>query len=161
MKLVPLSRGLSALVDDEDFEVVARWKWYAIENRSNGVFYAARQQRGADGKQHTIRMHRFLLGASDEIEVDHENRDTLNNCRYNLRIATREQNMHNQGMRRTNTSGFTGVTYSKGRPKSKPWMACIRIHGKTKTLGRYETKEEAAKIYRETARLLRGEFCPL
>lgn len=157
MKLIALSRGLFAKVDDGDFEVLSKWKWHSVWNHTNNVFYAGRNERGVDGKQHTIRMHRFLMGAESGVQVDHRNRDTLDNQRGNLRLATNEQNQHNRGMHRTNTSGYTGVGFRKDYSR-RPWTAQIRVKTKTVHLGCFKTAEEAASAYRTAELEYRGEF---
>jgi hypothetical protein len=157
MKFISLSRGQRTKVDDGRYEELSQWKWYADWNRTNQAFYAARNERGEDGKQHRIRMHRYLMNAPKGVQVDHRNQDTLDNQVHNLRFATQFQNSWNRKKSKYNTSGFTGVSYSTYRP-NRPWVAEIRHRGRRIHLGRFKTAEEAGNMYRATARLLRGEF---
>ncbi len=83
--------------------------------------------------------------------IDHKDRDTLNNQRENLRVATHTQNMANRGIASNNTSGYKGVTLNKRTGK---WAARV---GKDH-LGAYSTAEEAAQIYNNAARERYGEF---
>lgn len=114
---------------------------YVVTNNRNG--------------QH--KLHRLLLQLSteDDFEVDHIDRDTLNNCRSNLRLCSREQNTHNQGKKGNNTSGHKGVSWDK---RVRRWQARIMKEGHSKHLGYFETKEQAAEAYNKAALELHGEF---
>lgn len=76
------------------------------------------------------------------LEVDHENRNSLDNNVSNLRLGSRGLQCQNQGMRSDNTSKVKGVHWDKQRSK---WMARITLNNKMKNLGRYATLKEAAK----------------
>ncbi len=97
-----------------------------------------------------VLMHRQITGASQEEQVDHRDRNGLNNTRENLRIASSQQNAFNRGKR---NGEFKGV--SKCRRK---WRARITIDGKEEYLGVFSTPEEAARVYDRRARELFGEF---
>lgn len=86
--------------------------------------------------------------------LDHKDRDRYNIKISNLREATYMQNGYNQ--LKYNSSGYQGI-YNCGRP-SNPWQAQIRINGVKVNLGRFKTKEEAAKAYRDAALKHHGEF---
>lgn len=104
MKKVPTSRGLFAIVDDEDFELVIKWKWAALPVRdAPDLFYAV----GLVNGKH-MRMHRFLLGVPDGQEIDHANRNGLDNRRSNLRLCLRSENMANRRYPLSGT-GLRGV----------------------------------------------------
>lgn len=79
---VPLSRGLVALVDDEDLEPVSQYKWCALASR-NDRFYAITRPLIA-GKQRTWYLHRFILDLPPELEVHHLNGNGLDNRRENI-----------------------------------------------------------------------------
>jgi hypothetical protein len=98
------------------------------------------------------------MQAPDGIEVDHENRNGLDCRRTNLRLATHRQNIMNTGLRPANTSGYKGVSWDKENQK---WRASIRAYGRSYNLGRFSTKEEAARAYNEAASRLHGSFARL
>jgi hypothetical protein len=101
-------------------------------------------------------MHRQLLGVTDpEIDVDHADRNGLNNQRYNLR-ATPDQNPQNAKIRIDNTSGFKGVSKS-----GKKWRVQISVHGKYFHIGYTTNKLDAARLYNEAAAKYFGEFAVL
>src|SRR5688572_4947824 len=104
MKEIPLTQGKVALVDDEDYEWLNRWKWTFQECKS-GNGYAVRYSRGR--REY---MHRLVLNAPTGTEIDHvATGDTLNNQRTNLRVCTRAQNLANRNIGKNNTSGYKGV----------------------------------------------------
>ena len=96
MKTIPLSRGLVALVDDEDYERLARFKWHASGPTASGQFYAARESRtrGLGGGRKSrigrkvVYMHREVQACEAALVVDHRDGNGLNNTRENLRVVT-------------------------------------------------------------------------
>jgi hypothetical protein len=145
---IPLTRGLVALVDDADFDlVVVAGKWCAKPDHH--TFYARRTPQ-RDGKQRTVLMHTFITGWGF---VDHRNGDGLDNRRSNLRPADNAKNQMNQAMRSNNTSGFKGV--SRHRLK---WRAEITLGGTRIGLGSFATPQEAARAYDAAAVELFGEY---
>jgi hypothetical protein len=153
MKSVKLSKGLFALVDDEDFEKVSAFKWSASTHKTP---YAIRSFGPKNHRQFEY-MHRFIVGADPNLDVDHENGNTLDNRKENLRIASRSDNMKNRNHSVIAKSGFRGVYAKKGA--GKPWYARIVKYGKVKHLGYFYTAEEAAKAFDKAAKEIYGEFC--
>lgn len=153
MRKVSLSRGMLALVDEQDYDrVLAAGPWNAHVAR--GRMYAVHSVR-ARGAGCKIRMHNLILGA---IGVDHIDGDGLNNQRHNLRVASVSQNRANIGVPANNTSGFKGVSQ---RRNPGPWIAKIGFQRARIDLGAYPTPEEAARAYDEAARRYFGEFARL
>ena len=156
MKTIDLTQRKVALVDDEDFELLSRWKWYALRDHATLSFYAVRHTKATEG-QKMVHMHRVILGLEygDKRLGDHINRDTLDNRRRNLRIATPAENCWNRGKQSNNKSGFKGVCYYK---RSAKWVARIMCAGKVVTLGYFATPEEGHAAYCEAAKKFHGEF---
>lgn len=148
---VPLSQGKFALVDEGDAVAARSHRWRATKRKK--TYYAIRSFRRADGTRGTVFLHTFLAGFR---QTDHRNGNGLDNRRANLREASTAQNAANQGIKRSNTSGFKGVSLERGR-----WRAQIRILGKKVNLGRYQTPELAARAYDKAAREYHGEFATL
>lgn len=102
-------------------------------------------------KKRLVAMHVAILG----MEGDHISRNTLDNRRGNLRPCTNAENSKNRNLNRNNKSGFKGVYWHERRQR---WMAQICADGKQIDLGRFKTKEEAARAYNEAANRLHGDF---
>lgn len=136
MKTIPLrardgSIRAHALVDDEDYERLALRRWSL-----SAQGYAVRGE-SRDGKKATVLMHRELTGTVDG-EVDHANRNRLDNRRENLRPATRAQNGQNMTAGR-GISKHRGVGWNAARGK---WVA----YASGKYLGIFMTEEHAAQV---------------
>jgi hypothetical protein len=149
-KEIPLSRGLFALVDDEDYPRLSAYKWNLT---SDG--YAARHDVPPQRK--TILMHREIISAPSGFEVDHIDGCRINNQKSNLRLATRTENRRNLKPYRSNSTGFKGVV----RTRTGFWAARIGLDGKKIHLGQYATPEEAALAYNLAALKYFGEFAKL
>lgn len=159
MKEIPLTQGKVALVDDEDYDFLMQWKWQATKTKC--TWYAKRVSNNKDkhknGKRYSILMHRVIMKAKLFYEVDHNpDHNGLNNQKHNLRIATRTQNKINT--HKINSTGYRGVELNK---YSKKFSAHIRINGKLKHLGVFETAIEAAKAYNNAAVQYHDKFAIL
>lgn len=97
----------------------------------------------------------YMTGEMPPSSVDHINGKRDDNRWCNLRAATQSQNMANVGVRRTNSSGIPGVVWDRDRNK---WRAQLRIDGRKKNLGRFDTVEEARVAVFTAAREQWGDF---
>lgn len=154
---IPLSRGLVALVDDDDYDrVAAVGKWYA--NPSDRTFYARKNFYIGGGRRapryRSLKMHTLITGLA---LVDHANNNGLDNRKANLRPATQQQNSRNRQLRSDNSTGYKGVSFSRER---NDWTACI-FDGRTIHLGRHPNPIAAARAYDAAALDLFGEFARL
>ena len=134
MKEVELANGRGiALVDDEDFALVAEYKWHF--GKDGYAIACIRSERTKSGWT-TLPMHRLIMGLErgDGKYIDHKNSKPLDNQRENLRICSMSQNQANAGLREDNTSGYKGIYCHKGR-RTKPWTASIHAEGKRHHLG--------------------------
>ena len=95
MKIISLTNGLFALVDDEDFNRVNQFKWYA-NITGNGTRIYARRSINGDSKKKSIYMHRFIMNCPDDMETDHQDKLTLNNQKSNLKNVTKKLNLANR-----------------------------------------------------------------
>jgi hypothetical protein len=89
------------------------------------------------------------------VEVDHANRDTMDNRRCNLRFANRAQNCANTGPRRHNRLGIKGVYQIGEHPR---FYARIVRQGRRYHLGAFDTAEEAQGAYLKAAQRFYGDF---
>lgn len=140
-----------ALVDDEDYEKVLGYAWYLLNNCGH--------LRAAVGtSKHQIYMQNLILPTKKGFEVDHKDRNGLNNQKENLRYATHSQNNMNKGLQFNNTSGFKGVSWNNRLGK---YHAYIHINRKRIHLGFFTNKIDAALAYNSAAPKYHGEFAVL
>lgn len=152
---IPLTRGLVALVDDDDFERVSQFRWYPAKSATpNGTTYA----QGRAGTRVTISMHRFILQPPPGFEIDHANHDGLDNRRSNLRLCTRSQNIANRRPAVTGRTGYRGVTPATG---GNGFRVRVEFEGERRHIGHFFCPVEAAHAYDEAARRIHGAFAIL
>lgn len=154
---IPLTRGMVAIVDAEDYDRVSAFRWHATRNSRNHRWYAARNVR-ENGNRSKVKMHRFIMDAPAHLQVDHRNDDGLDNRRNNLRLATQSQNQRNQrAIGGRNKTGFKGVSQRKNG-----YIARIHVDNKPRQAGGlWATPEQAARAYDKKAKELHGEFARL
>jgi hypothetical protein len=119
------------------------FKWSPHFDKGTGKYYA-------EGKLHSsvnplrphYKMHRFIMNAPKDTEVDHLNHDTLENLECNLEVVTKYRNMQNRLSPNCNnlSSGARCVSWNK---KSKKWKAEYRYNGKRIYVGAFDNLHEA------------------
>jgi hypothetical protein len=149
-RLIPLTRGLWAIVDEIDYYWLMKAKWFAKQDKKGNCFYAVRH---ADGNHKTsVYMHREIAGIP---KPDHSNSNTLDNRRKNVRPASCAENMQNTKKPCTNKSGYKGVSWHKVTGK---WTAQICVNRKKIYLGIFSTPELAYAAYCAAALKFHGAF---
>lgn len=144
-----------ARIDIGDIGKVSPFYWRRLRrNNSDRPGYAVAKTY-VNGQRILIYMHRLLIDAPKGMEVDHIDGDGLNNTRENLRLATRQQNLANTRISRTNKSGYKGVSWDSVRNK---WTAHIEINGRSINLGRFSEIQDAVAAYQSSAKNLFGQF---
>lgn len=133
------------LLDDEDYAEVNKWKWTLNKG------YA---QRIESRTQKNIVVHRLVMKAKVGQEVDHINRNPLDNRKVNLRFCTTRENRRNMGLRKDSKTGYKGV-----RANRKSFQAYINGRdGKFTHLGMFKDPKLAAIAYNTAAKKYFGEF---
>lgn len=153
MKHIQLTRGETALVDDEDFDNLNKFKWHS--HRNGVLCYASRATKKDNGQQTVCMMHRQILSPETGISIDHIDGNGLNNQKSNLRMCTHTENMRNRRINDNNTSGYKGVSWDKERNK---WRACIRAGGEKIFLGKFTDKLDAYVAYCEASKKYHKNF---
>lgn len=158
---IPLTRGYVALVDAIDVDLLEH-NWYVALKESG--YALADHGCFIEGKWRTVGMHivilerilgRVLLPGE---ECDHRDRHGLNNRRGNLRLASRQENNRNQGLRSDNKSGVRGVYWNKARGK---WQVYIHVDGHFIHLGMFSDKADAILARKTSETEYFGEFAPV
>lgn len=153
---IPLTRGGVALCDPEDYENIIKLTWRL--EICKGCKYAVRTKK-IGKKNTTLKMHQFILGRKEGYEIDHINRDGLDNRRSNLRYATPSQNKMNKAKwKGAKMSKYIGVNW---HARDKNWSARIRYKGKPIVLGYSKSEETAAVLYDLAAQVLNDGFSVL
>ena len=140
-------------VSDCDWLFLSGYNWRKDEDG----YYRCTNKSIWNGCQVNSRlMHWFVAQRMDlkipkNFQIDHIDRDKSNNQRINLRAASKRLQEYNVGMMKTNTSGYTGVNYSK---HTKKWQARIWMpNGVQKYLGIFKTPKEASEVYQAAKKI--------
>lgn len=148
MKTIPVGSAV-ALVDDADYERLARYRWSLNQG------YAQRTVRAPDGWRSVSYMHREVMGlgpmGKDRIQVDHISQDRLDNRRTNLRLVTQGENQQNRTTRSRSRTGVRGVSVTR----SGRFRAMVCVGGQVAFRQNFRTLDEAsAAVAAARARLM-------
>lgn len=153
---IPLSQGKFALVNEDDYGILKRFKWTL--SILNGRPYATRMMPTSEaGKlvKKTILMHREIMKPPQGMEVDHRDGNGLNNQRSNLRICTHAENVRNRGKQKNNKSGYKGVKFEK---RGNKYVAQIKYSNVVYYLGTFSSPVEAHEAYKEASKKLHKKY---
>lgn len=145
MKTIPIWGGRGnfpflvafAEVDDEHHLALSRFHWTLATNG-----YPKRREGDKIVYMHQDVAKLMLWPIKDGMEIDHEDRNKLNNQSSNLRVVSHNMNMANTDKKSHNTSGYKGVMWYVAGEK---WHAQIGVNGKRVHLGYFDNKDEAAR----------------
>jgi hypothetical protein len=170
---IPLGRGLSAEVDECDYERLSRGRWHPVGGP--GTQYAVGKAPG-NGRS-TVHMHRVIIDAPPDKLVDHIDCNGLNNTRANLRLVNHAENAANTkgwGRRRhyaeDSRSAVDASAAIAERPTSRAsmykgvcaagcmWEASLMVRGKRHRLGRFVDEADAARAYDAAVRETNGGY---
>lgn len=155
--LIKLTRGRFTKVDPWNFHRLNQYKWYCENSRN--VLYATRKTKKKEGgKRRDIRMHNQIKTAPPGFELDHINRNSLDNREANIRIVTHQQNLMNCKVKKQKSSRYKGVIFHK---HNKKWCASITKNYKKIHIGYFQSEEEAATAYDDAAFRYHGLYAYL
>lgn len=97
----------------------------------------------------------YVYGEFPESDLDHKNRNRADNRIENLRKCDDARNAKNAGIRKTNRSGYKGVSW---KTQVSKWVVQIQVDGVKKHVGYFTSEIDAAKAYDVEARRYFGEF---
>lgn len=158
MKVIKITQGCRAFIDDEDFEKVSRYRWYLVRPLKSKTLKYAACKKYPDGEKKTLLMHRLILNAPKGRPVDHIDRNGLNNQKSNLRICSIRENNLNCKIHKTNKSGYRGVCWHE---QNSCYRAYFSLHNKTYHIGLFQTAKEAAIARNEKMKQLGCKFARL
>ena len=132
-------------ISKEDYELIKEYTWYI---NSKGYVATRMKKENEEGVVYTMFLHRLIMnienkGNYHEEEVEHIDRNPLNNKRSNLMIKKHSENMLNKSKYKNNTSGITGVNWNKNKQK---WQ--VRVYKNSRVAYYEETTnfEEAVRL---------------
>lgn len=138
------------IIDEQDFSMCQQYRWHIEKYKNRSMQYGAAMNNGK-----VLRIHRYIMQAPTQMQVDHINHDGLDNRRCNLRICSnRDNNCNKDFTKSVNASKLsTGIRKIKGR-----YYARIMVYKKEIALGGYATLEEAQAARAQAERKYFGEF---
>lgn len=152
MRLIPLTQGKFAQVDDWNYNWLNQWKWTAAKDKN--TYYAYRKDE--QNPKNNIRLHRLIMNTPANMDVDHRDHNGLNCQEYNMRNCTTSQNCMNRKSR--GVSKYLGVSKRKHRDL---YVSQIMHEKKIIILGYFKNEIDAAKAYNIGAKKYHGEFANL
>lgn len=144
--------GKITYIDDDKIHLI---EGYNLGLKISGLTHYVSINKG----RQIEKLHRFILMSEGfdlrGWQVDHKDRNGLNNVRDNLRICTSSQNCINISIRSNNFSGYKGVSWNK---KMRKWSASITYHRIKMHLGYFNDVKDAANAYNKAALNLFKQF---
>lgn len=139
------------VIDIKNIQKCKKYKW--------GLCGDGYIQASIKGTNKKIKLHQLILNTPKGMVSNHIDRNKLNNCEYNLRIATYLENILNRSIQKNNTSGYIGVN----KHKCGKWVSRIGKYGSQhyKYLGLFNDKKQAALAYNKAAKQFFGDFATL
>jgi len=151
MRELPLPKGLVALVDDEDYDDLCRFRWHVSRRRGGAVYVMRDIWRGGHTREY---LHRRIMQPAPGQTVDHVNGDPFDNRRANLRLCTQAENCRNV-RKKAVARPYKGVRPTRN---GRRYVAEIGHDGTTHYLGTFDTAEAAARAYDAEAMRVFGSF---
>lgn len=140
-KLIPLTQGKYAMVDNEDFDRVKDINWAYSKGYAKNRFFGS--------------MQNYIMKVDKSTIVDHIRHNTLDNRKSELRVSDAQKNSWNQQPRKGSKSKYSGVWFDKNRGK---WVGEVKKDGKKYYVGRFDNEVECAKSRDKRALELFGEY---
>ncbi|MDD3545497.1 MAG: HNH endonuclease [Kiritimatiellae bacterium] len=147
--------GRVTVMDAEDLHFLDGW---TVSLLDSGGGYVQILGSITEKPRYRALLHRLILNAPRDKEVDHINGDSLDNRKANLRICDHAENLRNVKPRcNRKSSRYKGVQLDKACPY-RPWRAQVTCNGKKYHVGHFATEELAAEAYNQKSEELFGVF---
>lgn len=138
-----MTNGNQFYFDLEDYEKIKDYCW---SETTKGYVTCASEK---------ILLHRLIMEFPEGYDIDHINHNKKDNRKNNLRICSHQNNARNSMISKNNTSGITGVYWSK---ISNKWYAYIMVDRKNIHLGVFSNINDAIKVRKDAEDKYFGEF---
>ena len=126
------------------------------QSHNSGKYLGVDLGRGNRKTIHSLVGKTFLEKPDENVEIDHIDLNGCNNHLENLRWVTRSQNQQHKNKNKNCLSKFKGVTFDKQKNK---WKCHLRVNGKNKHIGHFNTEEECALAYNNYIKEQNMSFC--
>lgn len=157
LKLHPLDKGVTVVVDPEDYERLSKWKWY-LHSGGYAVRIVFRRIGYKEYEKKAVLMHREIMNTPQGLMTDHINGNKLDNRKDNLRICTGKENQGNRKKQASLYSKYLGVTWCK---QHRLWKAQLGIKSKSLNIGLFKSEHHAALARDLWAKDYFGKFATL
>ena len=155
MKYINLTQGKKTIVDDDDYQELIKYKWYASWDRDR---FRARRNKYNNGKQTGILMARYIMNCPNNLCVDHINNDSLDNRKSNLRIVNRFQNQQNSKKQCNNLLGHKNIYFEKSSNKYVVQFMSNKVRF---YVGRFKSLHQAIIARNTEVKRINNEFARL
>lgn len=157
LKIKLVNNNIYAIISECDSKL-SNYQWYLSKDGypityntpNNKIHY----KYGKKMHKLVIKLHGFNIGKSNNLVIDHINRNKLDNRIENLRICTAKENSYNKSKIKNTQYNYKGVK----KNKDLSWSAIISKDKKVYTINNIDNEEDAAKIYDMMAEELFGIF---
>jgi hypothetical protein len=163
MKLIPLTKGQFAQVDDKNYNWLTQWKWCALKSPTSKTYYAVRGT-SIGGKQVMILMHRLIMNTPIGMDCDHIDHNGLNCLEENMRNCSHRKNSMNKSPHRGGSSKYLGVCKRIRQNKNGiniSFSVQVETGGKYIHVGIFKDEIVAARSYDQKAKELFGDYANL
>lgn len=146
-------KGEAFWFDKEDYDKIKDYCW-----SYNNKGYVVATERGT---RKSVFLHVLLMSpVPKDMKVDHKRHPPRNGQKYdnrksNLEIKTNSQNMMNASLYTNNTSGVSGVTFTKANGK---WQVRIGVGNKRIHVGYYDSFDDAVKTRKDAEIKYFGDY---
>lgn len=145
------SQGIEFIFDKNDFDKIKEYCW-SVDSKGYLQAKIPRQSK-------MITFHRLILDFPN-CDVDHVNRNRLDNRRSNLRLATKSQNRYNTSMKKSNNSGVIGIKKIVHNSGKTVFIASLAKDKKEVLNKTFENFEDAVIARLQAEKEYFGEFAP-
>ncbi len=134
------------LLDEEDYNkiIASNFKLHLKYDKTVNNFYVQFHYPDATKKDNrsTIGLHRWVMGSPKGLQIDHINRNPLDNRKSNLRVVTCQQNSQNKGNYKNNKSGTKNIYYCSTFDR---WIVELKYNKRVLKRKHCKTLDEAKK----------------